>query len=230
MSNEGPSVPGAEPSNGTQPRRSRVSGQLMFFGVAALALLVYCYVKSLPLARDQWTEFRSDAGRFSVSMPGAPAEKTESREVLALPLTLHQFRCRSAGGSEGCSVCYLDYPDALMKFLDASEEEMLDEIWKSSDAQGKSRLLHVRAITLAGYPGREMTCERLHASTNSYIRCRLYFVDRRLYLLSYESWRQPRLSSKEAETFLTSFQLTGAIKKPTPRPPRERSSCGNVSE
>src|SRR5579872_6645987 len=169
MSNEGPSVPGAEPTIGRQPRRLRVSGQVMFFGVAVLAFVVYSYMKSLPLVRDHWGEFRSDAGRFSVSLPGAPSEKTDLREVLELPLTLHQFHCRSAGGSEGCSVCYLDYPDALLKLLESSDEEMLDEIWKSSDAQGKSRLLDVRSITLAGYPGRELTCERLHASTSSYI-------------------------------------------------------------
>jgi len=204
----------------TSARRSRAAAAmkraLILLGVPIFGMVVFHYLSSLPSTHQTWSEFRSNAGRFSVLMPVPPRESQETRPIFALEMTLHTFTAEAAGGSAACNVSYADYEESLMKFMDSSADEMLDAACLASTAGGKGKLLEVHAITMSGYPGRELLFEHNVKDSPKFVRGRLYFVDRRFYLLSFLSRRRSLVASTDGETFLNSFKLIGESAKKSP--------------
>jgi hypothetical protein len=156
-------------------------------------------------AQGPWAEFTSDSGGFSVLMPGTPEESEQTRPVQLFSLTMHMFRAEIAGGPEECFVSYSDYPEPMMGM---NPKELLDDSCQGMEASGRGKLIGVRPISLTGYPGREVMCERYQQGGTWFVRSRLYLVDRRLYQLACASRQQERVSSREIDAFLASFKLT----------------------
>lgn len=183
-------------------------------GIIAAIVVGLLYSRSLspppgdrPASHVSWVQFTSDSGGFSVLMPGTPEESQETRPFLSFSLTAHMFNARIAGGPEDCSVSYTDYSESMMKWMAMTPNEMLDHSCRGMEAGGRGKLMDVRPVALAGYPGRDVMCERNQQGDTWFVRSRIYLVDRRLYQLGFASRRQERVSSKDIDAFLASFKL-----------------------
>jgi hypothetical protein len=192
--------------NAPEPRPwNRALPRLAAFAVAAIAFIAFEYVSALPRRSDAWAEFIPDSGEFSVAMRGTPKETHETRAIASLTLTMRAFKTTAAGHSEECTVAYYDFSEPMRQLL-GSEQELLDTMCEGL-GKGERKLTAVDSINLASHPGRELVCERPQIGATAFARIRMYLVGRRLYVLTFASWNQPRLSSREAEIFLSSFKL-----------------------
>ncbi|HEV3302083.1 MAG TPA: hypothetical protein VG055_20685 [Planctomycetaceae bacterium] len=191
-----------------QPRpRNRALARYATFAVAAIVFIAFEYVSALPRRSDAWAEFIPDSGEFSVSMRGTPTETHETRAIASLTLTMRAFKTKAAGHSEECTVAYYDFSEPMRQLL-GSEQELLDTMCEGlGSGKGERNLFTVDSINLASHPGRELVCERPQIGATAFARIRIYLVGRRLYVLTFASWNQPRLSSREAEIFFSSFKL-----------------------
>jgi hypothetical protein len=182
--------------NAPQPRpRNRGLARRATFAVAAIALIAFVYVSALPRRSEAWAEFIPDSGGFSVSMPGTPKETHETWGIVSLTMTMRAFKTKAAGGSEECTVAYYDFSEPVRQLL-GSEQELLDTMCEGLGTGKRERkLIAVDSIKLANHPGRELVCERPGIGATAFARIRLYLVGRRLYVLTFASWHQPRLSS-----------------------------------
>jgi hypothetical protein len=194
--------------NAPEPRpRNRALARLALFAVAASGFIAFEYVSALPRRSNAWAEFIPDSGEFSVAMQGTPKETHETRAIASLTLTMRAFKTKAAGRSEECTVAYYDFSEPMRQLL-GSELELLDTMCEElGSGKGERKSIAVDSINLASHPGRELVCERPQFGATAFARIRMYLVGRRLYVLTFASWHQPRLSSKEAETFLSSFKL-----------------------
>jgi hypothetical protein len=173
--------------------------------VSIIGFVLFSYFSTLPRSTENWTEFVPDSGEFSVLMPRTPRESHEKRGLLTLTLSTRIFTASAGGGTEQCSVAIYDFSELERDVL-GSEEELLETICDGMANEGR-KLSDVRAVSLAGYPGRELVCERPRVGATAFSRTRMCLAGRRLYVLTFSSWREPRLWTKEAESFLTSFKL-----------------------
>lgn len=131
---------------------------------AAVVMSLLTWFRVGPLPNDNqlasWVEFTSDTGGFSVLVPGTPKESEETRPILSFSLTVHAFESKVEGGPEMCVVSYTDYPEPMMRRMAMTPNEMLDRNCQGMEAGGRGKVIDVREISLSGYPGREVNCER----------------------------------------------------------------------
>jgi hypothetical protein len=183
-------------------------------GIVAAIVIAWFYSPSLfRRGQGSWAEFTSDQGGFSVLMPGTPKESQETQSVLFFSLTMHMLKARIPGGPEECVVSYADYSESMMNWMPTNPNELLDHSCRGMEAGGKGKLIDIRPIALAGYPGREVTCRRDQGGETWFVRARLYLVDRRLYHLAFASRQQDRIAAKDIDEFLASFKLTSKSAK-----------------
>jgi hypothetical protein len=123
-----------------------------------------------------WVRLNSDAGGFSVLMPGteAPKENVETkRDARVGTYTTHRFMKASGGGA--FVVRWLEY-DPNVK-LDAQGELAAD---RDNFVKGvNARVVSESQITLDGNPGIEFTAE----NTDATFKSRVYVVGQRAYIL-----------------------------------------------
>jgi len=117
------------------------------------------------------------------------------------------------GGPEECVVSYADYSESMMNWMLSNPDELLDHSCRGMEGGGRGKLIDMRPVALAGYPGREVTCRRDQGGETWFVRARLYLVDRRLYHLAFASRRQDRIAAKDIDEFLASFKLTSKSAK-----------------
>ena len=196
------------PDTAPQPRpRRSVWSQLIPTAVMLIGLVLFGYFSTLPRNAVTWTEFVPASGEFSVLMPATPKESQETQGLLTLTVTTRTFKATAAGGTEQCSVAIYDLSELARDVL-GSDEELLETMCDGMALKGR-KLSDVRAVGLSGYPGRELVCERPRIGGFVLNRTRMCLAGRRLYVVTFASWRQPRLWSNEAEKFLASFKLIG---------------------
>lgn len=126
-----------------------------------------------------WKEFSSDAGGFTVLMPGTPDSTTVAVETPAgkLPHALYSL----ITGAAAYVVSYTDHPhksedpEAVKRALDAGRDYVL-----AHDPSLKVKLLGERETALEGHPGREW----LFHGEGFVLRARAFFVNGRIYQLS----------------------------------------------
>jgi outer membrane lipoprotein-sorting protein len=142
-----------------------------------------------------WTEFRSEEGRFSVSMPQKPVSQASTFETPQGRFEQHVFT--ATHGRLVCTVAYTDIPKQLLVannvdgFFDSTRDGFIKEVG--------GKLASENPLSLDGYPGREI---KVHVFSGE-LRLRLFLVGNRLYLLSVTTVE--KVSESDAETFNTFF-------------------------
>jgi outer membrane lipoprotein-sorting protein len=162
-------------------------------------------LKSILEAAPVWTEFKSEAGRFSILMPAKPNYATQTLETREGRFEHHIF-IATVGAALFCFVDYADMPKQLgdAKNSDALFDVARDEILKAAEA----KLERETNISMDGHPGRELKLHMYGAEAS----VRFYLISGRLYQLSITVL--DKKGTSEAETIEKFFKSFKALTPP----------------
>ena len=143
-----------------------------------------------------WSTFTSEAGRFSVLMPGTPTDKIETIASEPGPYTTHMMTLRNP--KNVFLIGWVDY-DPSFNFNRQSEMEMN----RDNFVQGvRATLLDSRAITVDGFRVIEFTAE----TAERIFKSRVYIVGQRPYQIVIGSLKGQD-DSVSVNRFLNSFKV-----------------------
>lgn len=154
--------------------------------------------------KAEWKEFSSDAGNFSVQMPGTPVEKTEPVNVEKLgTINMVTYTLEQKDGVY--MAVYNDYPYGL--FEQTTPDNVLDGARNGAVRKVQDgKLVSEQKIELDGNPGRDIVAEGTQQNTAFVIKARIYLVKYRLYQAMAITLKD-QTSSIDAAKFLNSFKL-----------------------
>ncbi|MEK6256075.1 MAG: hypothetical protein N2C13_02000 [Chloroflexota bacterium] len=167
---------------------------LIIAALSAVALLSSC------AEQVGWREFTSQAGGFSIMMPGDPDEQSQ--------LTATEFGTTEAvtfivdNPGAGYSAIYANYPTGLIQAYPVGV--ILDGISFGVVTQSEGELVRNSTITFDGYEGREL--EIAAPIGESILRVRIYLIGNRVYQISVVT-SAVRQSSEDTVRFFDSFKL-----------------------
>jgi hypothetical protein len=144
----------------------------------------------------------ANGDQFTVSMPGTPIKNEQSEPSPAGPIPIHLYTVTQ--GYEGFIAGYSEYPEIV--FSSGNNEALLNGARDRAINNVNGKVTNERSITLAGYPGREITGNA--PSQNISFTVRLYIVKPRMYMLMYTQYGVDKPISDDGRRFLDSFQLT----------------------
>ncbi|HZS03273.1 MAG TPA: hypothetical protein VFD58_00230 [Blastocatellia bacterium] len=155
-----------------------------------------------------WKEYQSDAGKFSVRLPGQPKEMTTVREGAGGKVTINTwYYDRASFVSYNAS--WWDAPQGVgdvKVMLGHLRDQALERV-----AKDNHRVLKDEEITVDGRPGRFLV---LDLNGKAFVRMRWAIVDNRIYLLTVQTLNHgPDAMMSEngyekiAMSFLDSFKL-----------------------
>ena len=172
-------------------RNSRV-GRLPAAAVT-LFLLLGCH-------QAEWKEFHSSEGRFTVTMPGDPAEDSSRVTTAIGPVDVHMFHHDEIFLS--FLVGYSDLPDRpdmtynTDKMFDGSRDEVVRKV--------SARVISEQPITVDGNPGRLIILEK---DNNLNMKIKLVWLRPRLYQVVIAA-NDIRAGSADIDRFMDSFKIT----------------------
>jgi TonB family protein len=123
--------------------------------------------------QNAWREFLSPEGRFSIRMPGIPAQQSKETETVRgkVVMVLHMLETDSAVYMASYADLGVNSSDPVVvnRMLDGGRDQMLSNSTKKLLREGK--------LTLGDYSGREWVVEELELT----LLTRAYFVSGRMY-------------------------------------------------
>jgi hypothetical protein len=156
---------------------------------------------SLPaIGESQWRTVSPEGSGFTFSMPGKPKPMQQSVNTAAGTVKVYVNLLDL--GSTAYTVMYSDYPADVIAQSDPQTmfNNARDNMLKNRSGQ----LLAERAISLNGYPGKEL---KVSLSNNSIVMiARMYLVKQRLYQ-AIVGTSPDRQSSPDINRFLNSMKL-----------------------
>ena len=152
-----------------------------------------------------WTEFRSEEGRFSVSMPEKPVSQTSTFELPQGRLEEHVFT--AVHPPIMSMISYTDFPRQYLVNYDA--DGLFDNVRDQFIKEVGGKVASEKPLTLDGHHGREMKIQMFRGE----VRLRVFLVGDRLYLLSLMNMEKPFASDEEPDKFFASFKLNEASKR-----------------
>jgi len=169
----------------------------------ALASLASLFVLAGVARADEWKEFTSPDGRFSVEFPGTPKQVKDPRQTKFGKVEA-QLVILSVSNRVFYGVEYLDYPASVLKAHGA--DELLDDAVESAVKGVKgARIDSKDTITASGSPGRQIV---LSAPGNLQLTMKMFLVKNRLYQVI-ASVGKGEEKTADPKRFLESFKLTG---------------------
>jgi hypothetical protein len=168
-----------------------------------------------PVTASVWKLFKSEAGGFSLLMPGEPIETARDGVVT--------YSVNREKESVTYTVSYIDFPvdpsaekngvrDAFTGIKDGIQEE-------------GGKILNEKTVSLKEYTGQEL---RVSMPDGALTRVRSYIVGKRLYLVM-TSTKNERSLLKSLEGFLNSFRLNTPIAE-TPKTPPAKEETPKAEE
>lgn len=162
------------------------------------AFIIASGSSSLAQAPKNWITFASDAGGFSVLMPGpdVPVDKAETSTGASGPYTTHLFIQRSDKGP--FLVGWVDYAPSMRLNVQGELAANRDNFVKGI----KAKVTYEKPITLGTNLGIEFIAEAEGVTFKS----RVYIVGRRPYMLVAGTYSGMN-DAANVEKFLDSFKL-----------------------
>ncbi len=120
-----------------------------------------------------WIKFSNDLGRFSVLVPNAPTEKSETKDSDHGPFTTHLFIVRGSPVSPVYLIGWVDYDPSFNFNRQAELEANRDNFVKGLQAT----LVSTRTTVINGYSAIEFTAE----TADRIFKSRVLLVGRRPY-------------------------------------------------
>jgi hypothetical protein len=172
--------------------------------------------ESAPAVTSVWKTFQSEAGGFSLLMPGEPIETKRDGVVT--------YSVNREKESVTYSVSYIDFPvdpaaekngirDAFTGIKDGIQEE-------------GGKILVEKTVSLKEHTGQEL---RVAMPDGALTRVRSYIVGKRLYLVM-ASTKNERSLLKSLEGFLNSFRLTTTTATAASKASETSDSASQVSQ
>jgi hypothetical protein len=171
----------------------------------SLALVALSSISSIggTARADEWKEYSSPEGRFTVDLPGAPKQSKEKRQTKFGSVDA-QLVIYSGGKDIFYGIAYLDYPESVVKAHRA--DELLDGASDSAVKGVKGgRVEGQEKISLGGNPGRQVIID---APGNLTLTVRMYMVKNRLYQVI-SSVGKGKEKEADPKRFLDSFKFAG---------------------
>jgi len=175
--------------------------RLTIAGVWICTALAGCGSKDQSAAtQNNWKQFSSDAGNFSIQFPGTPKEKTALEETVFGEIEVHSFIVET-DIQTAYGINYNDFPPRL----NLSNPEPLFDGGQASAIGKTGIVITQRSMRFKGYPAREFEF-KAGGKANYSGRVRLILVGRRLYnLVTIFLTENPHVSDREK--FFDSFSL-----------------------
>lgn len=153
---------------------------------------------------ENWQEFTSQQGQFSVSMPGEPTEEIEPASDRNGNTESGSFLLELQGDTLGYGVFYKNLPNAPNSSDAAQLKEFFDGFRDDFVQNGvlEGNLIQERDISLENYLGRELEV----TGSEGFIKMRVYLVEKRLYLLLAASQTKEAFP-QDGDRFFNSFKL-----------------------
>lgn len=150
-----------------------------------------------------WTEFRSEGGGFTISMPDKPTTHAATIETPQGRFVQQAFI--ASHYPIFCLVAYTDVPKGLLVaknvdgFFDGVRDQFIREVG--------GKLASESSVSLDGHPGRDIKVHMFRSE----LRLRLFFVGDRLYQISINNLEKD-LDEETIKKFFASFKLNTMIK------------------
>lgn len=177
-----------------------------------IALAALLLAAALPALAADWKPYTSEAGRFTVTVPGNPNLDRKPLNTALGQVDLYQFLVTSEGGV--FMVAYSDYPmitGSGDEVLAGTASAMLSSMGGTTDEEQK--------ISFNGYPGRFVSGRSAQFS----VVAKVFWIRPRLYqLITIMPRNKPR--PEEVNRFLNSFSVEvppASELAPSPPPPPE---------
>ena len=171
-----------------------------------MAILVVSAV--VGCGRIAWREFSSEAGAFSVLMPGEPEQQTETVETDLGRIELTMF-ITELDEETVFFVSYSDYPEQI---VDRSEPyAILENARDSTIRSQQGELVQSYRLTLSGHPGLEYLADTKIEGRGALIWARSYIEKNRLFQIMAMALKRgegPAGSHEEMDRFLRSFRFS----------------------
>jgi hypothetical protein len=144
--------------------------------------------------------FKSEAGKFSVRLPGKPRETVKTIEKI-LKADVHLFQI--ADGDHEYAVSYTDLPPGSVE--DADHQWLLDGASRGSAAAVQGQVAEAKKITLGKPPvdGLDFRIEY----PKGYGRMRLFVKGDRMYQVGVLSKSKEWITSDAVTKYLDSFEI-----------------------
>lgn len=151
------------------------------FLVAFLAIPALLKSKKVDLSKLSWTEYRSPDGKFSVSLPVTPRERTLSSPTPFGTVQVHSVEA-DVTRDGGCMLVYADYQ---VERMNVSEETLYEmAIQGTMSRQNVLAVGSRRYITVDGYRGVEVELTPKDSKESMKAVCRIFWIPPRLYALA----------------------------------------------
>ncbi|NJP04393.1 MAG: hypothetical protein HC837_01540 [Chloroflexaceae bacterium] len=151
---------------------------------------------------EDWIEFSSEEGGFTVMMPGTPEEGSQDvgTDAGQMGLATYQFTTDAAA----YTVMFSDFPEDMIGAVDPQELLLGGQEGALTSLDGE--LISEREVDLDGYPGREIVAEAQVGGIDAILKGRFYLVDNRLYQ-TLVIGQQDAVDEEDIDYFLDSFSL-----------------------
>lgn len=195
------------PTRSTRAKAAWATGITIVAWVLLIAFVVTLTGGRTLLTLDQpnWQEYQSQAGRYSILMPGKPKEQTQAVDSAAgsLDMRLASYEDRSGA----YLVIYVDYPATLIRSNQASE--ILDGAVQGAVNNVKGQLTRQQDFPLGTVPGREVefNAPAKGAQPATHIKVRYFLTNDRLYQVMVVAQQNQGLPA-DVQKFLDSFKLS----------------------
>ncbi|HEY0377097.1 MAG TPA: hypothetical protein VGC87_09075 [Pyrinomonadaceae bacterium] len=201
-------VPPPPPSSSSSGGK-RLVGLVIILAVAALVGFVAVprlLKPKVDFANLAWAEYKSPDGKFSITMPSAPKDRSVSRMTPIGNVQGHLLES-DVSRDGGCMMAYADYP---VEHLDVSEEKMYDYAVQGALAQQRELSLGSRKfITLDGYRGLEVELKPSSANVMATATGRIFWVPPRMYVVMAGGLDTPEFKAMQTRC-LDSFHILGS--------------------
>jgi hypothetical protein len=148
-----------------------------------------------------WRDFSNTEGKFTVRMPGAPKEETNTIKTDSGEITIHLFGIPI--GDTDYIVAYSDYPTDLV--VSKGPTGILDSARDGAISNTKGTLITDESIELNGFPGKLLIVGS--PDGKGIAQAKIFLVGNRLYQV-FVAAEKDAAYSEENLAFLDSFQFT----------------------
>jgi hypothetical protein len=164
-----------------------------------IAASIFYFIRGGKL--KEFKQYRSNEGRFSISLPGKPGR--ELRHVNTYFGTLEFIMYQASSDKIGFIVGYVDYPQKM--FEDTDIEKMLDSARDGAVQNVNGKVKDEKVLDFHGNPGRELEIKLPNKAT---VRLRIILIGNRLYQTMAVSKSKSALN-KNCQKFFDSFKVDG---------------------
>jgi hypothetical protein len=157
----------------------------------------------------QWSKFISEKGGFSVLVPGAFTEKSDSSITPIGTLVMHTFFYQPSAFSGNANFIYMvqycDYPEGTLIEKDSA---FIDDFFETTRKEAafsiNGKVIYHTPVTLHSFPGQYW---RIHYKNDTgVIKTKAYIVKNRFYAIQTITFKS-LASNMDTDKFFDSFRI-----------------------